>query len=66
MTISKENKSRVIDRMEVLLINLQEVLLEALRRREDYKEDRVDYSLQDYNNFILEIADDMESISARE
>lgn len=60
------NKSRVIDRMEVLLINLQEVLLEALRRREDYKEDRVDYSLQDYNNFILEIADDMESISARE
>ena len=38
------------------MVNLEIVLDEALRQWNDFINDRKDCTLQDYNNFILEIA----------
>lgn len=43
----------------IFLVNelqyLQEILSEALRQWNDFKDDRKDCTLEDYNSFILEI-----------
>lgn len=38
---------------------LKDILNEALRQWNDFKEDRKDSSLEDYNSFILEIYEQM-------
>lgn len=40
-------------------MSLKDVLNEALRQWNDFQEDRNDCSLEDYNNFILEIYEQM-------
>lgn len=36
-------------------MDLEKLLAESLRQWNDFKEERKDCSLEDYNNFILEI-----------
>lgn len=40
-------------------MNLKDVLSEALRQWNDFKDERKNYTLEDYNNFILEIYEQM-------
>lgn len=41
------------------MMKLQTVLDEALRQWNDFKNDRTDCTLEDYNSFILEIYEQM-------
>jgi hypothetical protein len=45
------------------MLNLKEVLDESLRQWNDFADDREDCTLEDYNNFVLEIAEQMGSAS---
>lgn len=38
-----------------IIMNVEDLLNEALRQWNDFKEDRKDCTFEDYNNFILEI-----------
>lgn len=46
-------------------MELKSILAEALRQWEEFQEERKEYTLQDYNNFILEIGNNMEDEIAR-